>query len=72
MIAPPTSRMIPSLPVTENTTLPMTFATAISGAPRRCGSAVRKMSSRDSASVAIVTPKTVPSMANSSRMPSVP
>lgn len=71
-IAPPAKAMIPTFAVTENTTLPMTLPTPIAGAPRRAGSVVRKMSSRESTSVAIVAPKTVPLIAKVSRMPSVP
>lgn len=50
------------LPVTPNTTLPMTLLTPISGAPLRVGSTVKNMSSRVSTKVARVAPNTAPSM----------
>ena len=53
---------MPSLPVTENTRLPITLPIPISGTPFWIGRAVRKRSSIDSTRVTIVAPNTVPSM----------
>ena len=61
-MVPPASTTMPSLPVTENTRLPMTLPMPISGTPLRIGWTVRKRSSMHSTAVTMVAPNTVPSM----------